>query len=75
MYLSKTAFKPTFYNKIRFGLLQFIVLILLLQIKPVVAKDYISERSYYEDKTGRMSFQEVKGKKFDFAFWWKITYG
>ena len=64
MYLSKTAFKPTYYNKISFGLLQFIVLILLFQIKPVVAKDYISERSYFEDKTGNMSFQEVKGKNF-----------
>ena len=64
MYLSKTAFKPSYYNKIRFGLLQFIVLILLFQIKPVVAKDYISERAYFEDKTGNMSFQEVKGKNF-----------
>ena len=64
MYLSKTAFKPTYYNKIRFGLLQFIVLILLFQITPVVAKDYISERAYFEDKTGNMSFQEVKGKNF-----------
>ena len=62
MYLSKTAFKPTYYNKIRFGLFQFIVLTLLFQIKPVVAKDYISERAYYEDKTRTMSFQEVKGK-------------
>ncbi|MEY4342743.1 MAG: hypothetical protein RL736_539 [Pseudomonadota bacterium] len=65
MYLSKTALKPTYYNKIRFGLLQFIVLILLFQIKPVVAKDYISERAYYEDKTRTMSFQEVKGKNFE----------
>ena len=65
MYLSKTAFKPTYYNKIRFGLLQFIVLILLFQITPVVAKDYISERAYFEDKTGKMSFQEVKGKNFE----------
>jgi signal transduction histidine kinase len=64
MYLSKTAFKPTYYNKIRFGLLQFIVLILLFQITPVVAKDYISERAYFEDKTGNMSFQEVKAKNF-----------
>ena len=64
MYLSKTAFKPTYYNKIRFGLFQFIVLILLFQIKPVVAKVYISERAYFEDKTGNMSFQEVKGKNF-----------
>ena len=64
MYLSKTAFKPTYYNKIRFGLLQFIILILLFQITPVGAKDYISERAYFEDKTGKMSFQEVKGKNF-----------
>jgi signal transduction histidine kinase len=67
MHLSKTAIKSkelTCYKKARFKLLKFIILILLFQIKPVVAKDYISERAYFEDKTGNLSFQEVKGKNF-----------
>ena len=64
MHLSKTVFKPSYYYKIRFVLLQFIILIFLFQIKPVAAKDYISERAYFEDKTGNMSFQEVKAKNF-----------
>ena len=65
MHLTKTSFKRTHFKKFRFCLLQFIVLIFLLQIKPVIAKDYISERTYFEDKTGNMSFQEVKGKNFE----------
>ncbi len=68
MYLSKTVFRPkghTYYNKIRFSLFQFVILVLLFQINPVFAKDYISERAYFEDKTRTMSFQEVKGKNFE----------
>ena len=87
MHLSKTAIKSkglTCYKKARFKLLKFIILILLFQIKPVVAKDYISERAYFEDKTGNLSFQEVKGKNFkkidsvlakgysDSAFWLRL---
>ena len=64
MHLSKTVFKPSYYYKIRFVLLQFIILIFLFQITPAIAKDYISERAYFEDKTGNMSFQEVKAKNF-----------
>ncbi len=67
MHLIKTAIKSkglTCYKKARFKLLKFIILIFLIQIKPVVAKDYISERAYFEDKTGNLSFQEVKGKNF-----------
>jgi signal transduction histidine kinase len=87
MHLSKTAIKSkglTCYKKARFKLLKFIILILLFQIKPVFAKDYISERAYFEDKTGNLSFQEVKGKNFqkidsvlakgysDSAFWLRL---
>ena len=87
MHLSKTAIKSkghACYKKARFKLLKFIILILLFQIKPVVAKDYISERAYFEDKTGNLSFQEVKGKNFkkidsvlakgysDSAFWLRL---
>ncbi len=64
MHLSKTVFKPSYYYKIRFVLLQFIIFIFLFQITPAIAKDYISERAYFEDKTGNMSFQEVKAKNF-----------
>ena len=76
MDLSKRASKTkerTYYNKIKFSLFQLIILILLFQIKPTFAvhfkKDYISERAFFEDKTGKMSFQEVKGKNFE-----KINY-
>ena len=68
MDLSKRASKTkghTYYNKIKFGLFQLIILVLLFQIKPTFAKDYISERAFFEDKTGKMSFQEVKGKNFE----------
>ena len=65
MHLTKTSLKPTYYKKFRSCLLQLIVLIFLFQINPVIAKDYISERAYFEDKTGNMSFQEVKGKNFE----------
>ena len=76
MDLSKRASKTkgyTYYNKIKFSLFQLIILVLLFQIKPTFAvhfkKDYISERAFFEDKTGKMSFQEVKGKNFE-----KINY-
>ena len=87
MHLIKTAIKSkglTCYKKARFKLLKFIILIFLIQIKPIVAKDYISERAYFEDKTGNLSFQEVKGKNFkkidsvlakgysDSAFWLRL---
>ena len=87
MYLIKTAIKSkglAYYKKARFKLLKFIILIFLILIKPVVAKDYISERAYFEDKTGNLSFQEVKGKNFkkidsvlakgysDSAFWLRL---
>ena len=72
MDLSKRASKTkerTYYNKIKFSLFQLIILILLFQIKPTFAahpkKDYISERAFFEDKTKKMSFQEVKGKNFE----------
>ena len=68
MDLSKRASKTkghTYYNKIKFGLFQLIILVLLFQIKPTFAKDYISERAFFEDKTGKMSFQDVKGKNFE----------
>lgn len=53
-----------YFKKFRLSLLQFTFLIFLFQITAVFAKDYISERAFYEDKTSTMSFQEVKGKNF-----------
>ncbi|MEY3907173.1 MAG: hypothetical protein RLZ52_239, partial [Pseudomonadota bacterium] len=53
------------FLKSKFKLIQFVIVVLLFQIKPIFAKDYISERAYYEDKTGKMSFQEVKAKNFE----------
>jgi hypothetical protein len=52
------------FLKSKFKLIQFVIVVLLFQIKPIFAKDYICERAFFEDKTGTLSFQEVKEKDF-----------
>lgn len=64
MDLLKTAFKQKYrkVNIINFS--KILIVLIILQFKPVLAKDYINERAYFEDKTGTMSLQEVKNKDF-----------
>jgi len=56
------AFKQKYrkVNIINFS--KILIVLIILQFKPVLAKDYINERAYFEDKTGTMSLQEVKNK-------------
>ncbi len=58
------AFKQKYrkVNIINFS--KILIVLIILQFKPVLAKDYINERAYFEDKTGTMSLQEVKNKDF-----------
>jgi two-component system, sensor histidine kinase LadS len=64
MDLLKMAFKQKYrkVNIINFS--KILIVLIILQFKPVLAKDYINERAYFEDKTGTMSLQEVKNKDF-----------